>query len=203
MQEDEDRPDNGPTADVPIAMGDIGLERVEGVEAKQVLLGQLASALRVIEQHDPRRIATLGGECSVSVAPFSALARRYGDDLAVLWIDSHPDIGTPASAYPGFDAMTVAALTGHRDPDLLALLPATVAPQRVALVGLHEWTDDDFPNIADWAIRSIGPDELRASSRPLLEWLAETGCPGWRSASTSTPSTATRSCWAWVPCPAG
>jgi hypothetical protein len=25
----------------------------------------------------------LGGECAVSVAPFSALARRYGDDLAI------------------------------------------------------------------------------------------------------------------------
>jgi arginase len=27
---------------------------------------------------------------AVSIAPFSALARRYGDDLAIIWIDSHP-----------------------------------------------------------------------------------------------------------------
>ncbi|CAM04029.1 arginase [Saccharopolyspora erythraea NRRL 2338] len=39
----------------------------------------------------------------MSVAPFSELARRYGDDLAVVWIDAHPDIGTPRSEYPGHD----------------------------------------------------------------------------------------------------
>jgi arginase len=157
-------------------MGDDGLELVDGVEAKAVLVDQLARALQVIDQHAPARIATLGGECAVSVTPFSALARRYGDDLAMLWIDSHPDIGTPASEYPGFHAMAVAALTGHGHPDVLTLLPGTIRPDRVALVGLHEWTDDDFPNVAEWGIQTFGPDELRESTRPLLTWLAGTGC---------------------------
>ena len=116
---------DGPTAMVPITMGNEGLALVDGVEAKEVLLTQLDAALRLVEEHHPARL-TLGGECAVSVAPFSALARRYGDDLAVVWIDSNPDIGTPASQYPGFHAMAVAALTGHGDPDLLDLLPATV-----------------------------------------------------------------------------
>jgi arginase len=169
-------PSDGPTAIVPIAMGDEGLGRVDGVEAKEILVKQLTNALEVIDQYDPTRIATLGGECAVSVAPFSALARRYGNDLAILWIDSHPDIGTPASAYPGFHAMAVAALTRHGDPDILSLLPATVTPDRVALAGLHEWTEDDFPNVAEWGIQSFSPDDLRQSTGPLLEWLTATGC---------------------------
>jgi arginase len=78
-------------------MDDAGLELADGIEAKQVILTQLAQALEVIRQHDPARIITLGGECAISVAPFSELARRYGDDLAIVWIDSHPDVGTPAS----------------------------------------------------------------------------------------------------------
>jgi arginase len=94
-------------------MDDTGLELADGIEARQVIPAQ---AFEVIRHHDPARIVTLGGECAVSVAPFSALARRYGDDLAIIWIDSHPDIGTPASQYPGFHAMAVAALTGHGDP---------------------------------------------------------------------------------------
>lgn len=169
-------PHDGPTAAAPVSLVDAGLDLVDGVEAKSVLTDQLAAALAVIARHDPARITTLGGECAVSVAPFSALARRYGDDLAIAWIDSHPDIGTPASAYPGWHAMAVSALTGHGDPDLLALLPATVDPARVALVGLHEWTDDDVGNVADWGIRSFAPDDLRTGSGPLLEWLAGTGC---------------------------
>lgn len=97
-------------------------------------------------------------------------------DLAILWVGSHPDIGTPVSEYPGFHAMAVSALTGHGDPDLLSLLPATVAPSHVALVGLHAWTEDDYPNVAAWGIRSFAPEELRDWSSTVLEWLSATGC---------------------------
>jgi arginase len=77
------------------------LETVDGIEAKRAVVDQLGSALELIQRQSPARILTLGGECSVSVAPFSELAARYGDDLAILWIDSHPDIGTSAREYPG------------------------------------------------------------------------------------------------------
>jgi arginase len=169
-------PHDGPTVSAPVAMSDEGLEERDGVEAKAVILEQLARALELIRRHHPARILTLGGECSVSVAPFSELARRYGDDLAIVWIDAHPDVGTPHSEYPGYHAMAVATLTGHGDPDVQELLPATFSPERVALVGLHSWAEDDFPNIAEWGIQSFGPDELRESAQPLLEWIALTGC---------------------------
>jgi arginase len=72
--------------------------------------------------------------------------------------------------------MAVATLTGHGDRDVQKLLPATISPDRVTLVGLNSWTDDDFPNVAKWGIQSFGPDELRESSQPLLDWIAATGC---------------------------
>jgi arginase len=167
---------NGPTALVPVESGDLGLDKQDGIEAKETVVAQLAAALEVIGRYSPGRILTLGGECSVSVAPFSFLAEQYGDDLAVLWIDSHPDVGTPASHYTGYHAMAVATLTGHGDPDVLRLLPATIDPHHVVLVGLHSWTDDDFPHIADWGITSFRPDDLRPSSQPLLSWLKTSGC---------------------------
>ena len=74
--------------------------------------------------------------------------------------------------------MAVSALTGHGDPEVQAVLPATVEPDRVALVGLHSWTDDDYPHVAEWGLQSFSPDELRESSTPLLDWLAGTGCSG-------------------------
>jgi arginase len=86
---------DGPTAIARVTMTDAGLERRDGIEAKMIILEQLVGALEVIHEYDPARIPTLGGECSVSVAPFSELARRYGDDLAMVCIDSHPDIRTP------------------------------------------------------------------------------------------------------------
>jgi arginase len=167
---------DGPTAAVPVSLGDEGLDVREGVEAKQAIVDQLAGALEVIRHHDPARIVTLGGDCAVSVAPFSALALRYGSDLAVAWIDSHPDVGTPTSEYAGFHAMALATLTGHGSPDVQRLLPAIVSHDRVALVGLHSWSSDDIPNVAAWAIHAFSPDDLRETTRPLLDWLAATGC---------------------------
>ena len=52
---------------------------------------------------------------------------------------------------------------------MLGLLPATVSPDRVALVGLHSWTEDDYPNVAEWGIRAFSPDELRVTSDTLLD----------------------------------
>jgi arginase len=170
-------PHDGPTAAAPVSVGDEGLEERDGVAAKSVIVEQLARALDIIRHHDPARIATLGGDCAVSVAPFSALAHRYGDDLAIIWIDSHPDIGTPRSEYPGFHAMAVAALTGHGDPDVQELLPATVSPERVARVGVHSWSADDLPNVAAWGIQALSPTYLGETAWPLLDWLTATGCP--------------------------
>lgn len=59
---------------------------------------------------------------------------------------------------------------------MLELLPATVSPDRVALTRLHAWTEDDFPNVASWGIRSFSPGELRDSTRPLPVWVAAAGC---------------------------
>ena len=152
------------------------LSKQDRIEAKEAVVAQLTRALEVIGRYNPQRILTLGGECSVSVAPFSWLAEPYGDDLAVLWFDSHPDVSTPASKYSGFHAMAIAVLTGHGDPDVLRLLPAILDPTRVALVGLHSWAEDDFPKIARGGIRSFGPEDLHLSSQPLLDWLKASGC---------------------------
>ena len=134
-----------------LEMGDIGLEERDGIEAKAVVVQQLRSALAIISEHEPARITTVGGECSVSMAPFSYLINKHGDDLAILWIDSHPDMGTGETAYPGFHAMVVSALTGHGDQELLQILPATTTADRVALVGMHDWTDPMLPAIAaEW-----------------------------------------------------
>jgi len=166
----------GPTATVPVTMNDEGTQHQNGVDAKEAVLRQLYAALRLIDRADAERILTLGGECSVSVAPFASLAAKYGDDLAIVWVDSHPDVGTPASEYPGYHAMAVSALVGHGDADILKLLPAAIPGSRIALAGLHVWTDDDFPNIAKWGISSFSPNDLRESTQPLLHWLSTTGC---------------------------
>ena len=167
---------DGPTVEVPVHPGDTGLEEVDGIEAKAVLLEQLRAALALLREHDPARVTTLGGECSVSLAPFSHLLGRYGQDLAILWVDSHPDRGTGRTPYSGFHAMVISELTGHGDTDVQSLLPATTDAARVALVGMHDWTDASLPPVAaEWGLSVFAPDALRTTSEGLLRWLAGTG----------------------------
>jgi arginase len=86
-------------------------------------------------------------------------------------------------------------LTGHGHPEVQELLPATVSPDRVALVGLHSWTEDDIGNVAHWGIRSFSPDDLRKTTHPLLDWLAATGCSRVAIHSDVDTVGSNESCW--------
>src|SRR5262249_36270786 len=144
--------------------------------ARDIVLGQLESALALITEHDPARIVTLGGECSVSVAPFSYLASKYGSDLAVIWVDAHPDTGMPECQYDGYHAMAVSHILGHGAQRSVSALPATVDASHVVLAGLHAWEDDQEPFTTGWGLSTIAPGELNASPEPLVTWLRSTGC---------------------------
>lgn len=146
-----------------------------GVESLGVVTDSLKSALSAIDRHNPRRVLTLGGECSVSVAPFSKLAAEYGDDLAVIWIDSHPDSDTPDTHYNGYHAMAVSTLLGQGDASITDLLPATISPSRIAYAALHDWEEDAYENVGKWELPVFSPDDLRESSDALIGWLKNTG----------------------------
>jgi len=167
-------PHEGPTEVVPVPWDDAE-GTTNGVESRTAVIDSLDAALTALARHDAEQVLTLGGECSVSVAPFSSLAARYGDDVAVVWIDSHPDVDTPETGYDGYHAMAVSTLLGHGDAEIVGRLPTVVPSSRIALAGLHAWEEDAYANVAAWGLSTFGPDDLRDSSEPLLAWLASTG----------------------------
>jgi arginase len=164
------------TEAVPVGDYSPTLGSDRGVYAREAVIGQLQAALGILQDTDPDKVTTLGGECSVSVAPFSHLAAKYGDDLAVVWLDAHPDCTLPESNYNGYHAMAVSHLIGHGDPDVLQALPATIHPSRVALAGLHAWADDELPNVQAWGLTTFSPTVLNQGTDSLLAWLKATGC---------------------------
>ena len=117
---------DGPTATVPVSMSDDGLEQRDGVEAKSVVVKQLGAALEILRQYQPVRITTLGGECSVSVAPFSELATA----TAMTW----PSCGSTCSRMAPRAARLMSWLTSPmsrkntgsvvlNEPDVQSLAP--------------------------------------------------------------------------------
>lgn len=132
------------TLTVPVST-QIGERRVtDGVLDRDVILRQTKAALEMLRASDPGRIVTLGGDCSVSVVPFTYLAAKYGGDVAMVWIDAHPDITLPGDPYPGYHAMAVTACMGHGDAKIVAELPAAFDPSKILFVGLRNWERDEI-----------------------------------------------------------
>lgn len=76
---------------------------------------------------------TIGGECSVSVVPFTYLADKYADDVAVVWIDAHPDLNLPYEGHKGYHAMALTAVMGKGDKEIMKLLPAKIDAPKVLI----------------------------------------------------------------------
>ena len=132
------------TLTVPVSTEICNRVVTDGVLDRDAIAQQTRAALDILDIENPDRIVTLGGECSVSVVPFTWLASKYPDDVAVIWIDAHPDITLPGDVYPAYHAMAVTALMGDGDKKILGQLPAKIDPSRILFVGLRDWERDEI-----------------------------------------------------------
>lgn len=148
----------------------------DGVLDRDAIAQQTRAALDILDIEKPDRIVTLGGECSVSVVPFTWLASKYPDDVAVIWIDAHPDITLPGDVYPAYHAMAVTALMGNGDKKILGQLPAKIDPSKILFVGLRDWERDEIKvRQNEYGIKHLTPEETVSGSEKVIEWLRNTG----------------------------
>lgn len=124
----------------------------------------------------PNKIVTLGGECSVSVVPFTYFANKYKDDVAMIWIDAHPDITLPGDVYPGYHAMAVTACMGLGDHKIISELPARFSPSKILFVGIRDWERDEIKTRQQqYGIKHLTPEDVRANDNAIHEWLKSCG----------------------------
>ena len=148
----------------------------DGVLDRDVLVLQTRAALDTLKIANPDKVVTLGGECSVSVPVFTYLADKYGDDVAVVWVDAHPDITLPGDDYTGYHAMALTAIMGKGDSNIIRQLPAKVSPDKICLSGLREC---EYPyiekRVEDFGVVHFSPSELASDSEPIIDWLRKSG----------------------------
>lgn len=148
----------------------------DGVYDRDVIVEQTRVALNILKKANPDRIVTLGGECSVSVPPFTYLADKYDGDVAMIWIDAHPDITLPGEAYPGFHAMAVTACLGLGDKKIINELPKKISADKVLFVGLRDWERDEIKERQkQLGIKHLTVEELKDNSNSLMAWVKSTG----------------------------
>lgn len=146
-----------------------------GVVARDALLGQLRHARQLIDKHQPDRLVVLGGDCLVDLAPFAYLNERYDGDLAILWVDAHPDIMTPRQ-FQHAHAMVLGNLLGHGDADFVRAVARPIEPRNVLYVGVNAPTEWEAATLQQLGLGNVTPLELAGNgSRPVLDWLSSTG----------------------------
>jgi arginase len=137
--------------------------RESGIGALDVLSANLrlvGSTLAGIDDF----VVTVGGECSVDIAPISAARARYGDALTVLWIDAHPDVYSPGTLPSGaFHGMVVRALLGDADIPAALVPEHTLAPDRIVIVGERGGADSEHRYIEATGLRRHGVADVEAA----------------------------------------
>lgn len=148
------------------------LQVENGIRGRSAIKLQLLDAQRRIHKHQPESIAVLGGDCLVSLAPFAWLQEKYGDRLGVLWIDSHPDVQTPAQ-FANAHAHVLAALMGTGDIDLLSAVKSPLAAEKIMIAGIHDPLPYEEQFIAEHGISICSPHDVRNGAEKIVNWLKE------------------------------
>lgn len=165
----------GPSEEVTVDLPtDQALELEGGIRGRTVLFKQYLDARRLIEKHSPDRLVVLGGDCLVDLAPFAYLNERYDGNLAVLWVDAHPDVMTPTD-YENAHAHVLGNLLGHGDAQFSSVVKQPLKPQNVMYAGLMETSDGEAAFIKKLGLKQAGPGELADTSRPVIDWFKSTG----------------------------
>ncbi|MCH8978734.1 MAG: arginase [Armatimonadetes bacterium] len=113
---------------------------------------------RAIERsHTP---LVLGGDHSISIGSVSGALKKFGDGLAVLWIDAHMDLNTPDTSPSGnLHGMPLAALSGLQTEvggalgdQWRALIedvvgPTPLSPEKIAWLGLRDVDKGEIANM--------------------------------------------------------
>lgn len=170
-------PDSGQeTLTVPVSIELEDRQVTDGVLNRDIIVRQTRTALDMLRVSNPDKIVTLGGECSVSVVPFTYLAEKYDNDVAMIWIDAHPDITLPGDVYPGYHAMAVTACMGYGDKRILEELPAKIFPSKILLVGLRNWERDEIKERQQqYGIKHLSPQDVAQNSDAIKSWLKACG----------------------------
>ena len=161
---------------VPVSMDASDRRVTDGVLDRDTIALQTRAALDIVRGVAPDRIVTLGGDCSVSVVPFTYLLHKYGGDVALVWIDAHPDITLPGDAYAGYHAMAVTACMGLGDGQILSCLPARFEASKILFVGLRDWERDEIRlRQQQYGICHLSPADIAAGLDGLRQWLRTCG----------------------------
>jgi arginase len=157
------------TVDIPLEAGEAlgtGVHRFSTLRRTRELVD-----LELAPIAEP--VILVGGDCGVAVGAVGHAVQRH-PDLAVVWLDAHPDLHTPASSTSGaFSGMALRAVLGE-GAEGLVLAPGAVTADRLVLAGAREYEPAEEDAATAVGLRTIEASEL-ADPDALAAAVAATG----------------------------
>lgn len=114
------------------------------------------------------RVITIGGDCASDLAGIQhadSVQRQLHPDgsMAVIWLDAHADLNTPASSPSGaFHGMVLRTLLGDGPSALVPLHP--LSPMQVILAGTRALDEGELEFITSAGLQMIAPGSLDPAS---------------------------------------
>lgn len=138
----------------------------EGVVGLTSISARARQTLDAIRERRPFRILTIGATCGVELAPIAYLNDRYRGDLAVVWLDAHADLNTPATSPSAhFHGMVLRTLMGQGPAPLVDLIPRTLTPEQILLAGARDLDRDEETFVSDAPIAWLRPADFLVPDR--------------------------------------
>lgn len=109
------------------------------------------------------RAITIGGGCGIALAGVHHASTVSSGPMAVIWLDAHAPLNTPASSPSGaFDGMVLRTLLGEGTPTLVPEGP--LAAKHLILAGTRAVDDTELAYLGEAMLAVIEPDSLDAAS---------------------------------------
>ncbi|MCY7288446.1 MAG: arginase family protein [Cryobacterium sp.] len=142
---------------VPVEAGDALNTGIDRFSTLVMVRERLATALRGADGP----VLTIGGDNGVSLAAVEHASRQHPDDLAVVWLDAHPDLHSPdTSPSGGFTGMVLRAITGEGAEGLTLDGAVRVPLERIVIGGARDIDPTEDALIQKRGIVSLPVDDL-------------------------------------------
>lgn len=144
-----------------------------GVIGGKGLLKQLSEASRVLMEKQPEKVITLGGDCSISQAPFDYLHGKYPNSLGILWLDAHSDMSTIKDSQKGH-MHVLGNLLGHGVPKFAKETCHPFTVEQIMLAGLkYEELRPCDHQVDSLKMNYLTPDKLIEDSHSIIDWMTQ------------------------------
>ncbi len=139
--------------EVPLEAGDAQGTGVDRYSSLVEVRRRMLDALRELEAP----VIVVGGDCGVELA---AVEHAAADgDVALVWLDAHPDLNTPGSSQSGaFHGMVLRAILGEGAPGLTA--STALVPGRVLLAGVRAPDDAETLLLEEHPLPWLDSDDV-------------------------------------------